>query len=248
MRHKTSVIILAGGKGTRMNSDLPKAMQPLAGSPLLEHVLKTARTLDPEILAIVVGHKRNLIKDFFQYDDITFITQEQQLGTGHAVDCASEVFTKYNGDVVILAADIPLIQTTTILKMLATHRSNGSAITVLTCEMDNPASYGRIIRDGNRVVANVEEKDASDEQLKIKEINSGIYVFDAKFLFSRLKQVDNNNAQSEYYLTDLIAMAVADGRLVSTEVTTHGHDEITGVNTLEELSALEESLICGPDR
>ncbi len=223
-----------------MKSDLPKALCSLNGKPLLGHVAQTARSLDPEKIIVIVGHKRKLVTEQFADTGLVFVVQEPQLGTGHAVAQAEDALADHDGAVMVLSADVPLIREATLQNMLNAHTTAGAAVTILTCKLDDPGAYGRIIRRNGRVVANVEAKDASDEQLAINEINSGIYIFDSRFLFSALKQVNNNNAQGEYYLTDLIAMAVEDGHAAEGIVVDDPY-EIMGVNTVEQLEEMEKN-------
>lgn len=231
---------MAAGMGKRMKWDGPKALAPLNGKPMLAHVLETARQLKPERIVIVVGHKREMIMESFAAPDVVFAVQEPQLGTGHAVLCAKEALAGFNGDVIVLSADVPRIRLSTLNQMISAKQETGSAMTILTVILENPASYGRIIRDGERIIANVEARDAAPEQLAIREINSGVYVFDSTFLFRALPNVGAKNAQGEYYLTDLLAMAVNDGLTVS-GVVTENEMEALGANTIEDLERLQTS-------
>lgn len=234
-------MILAAGKGTRMKSDLPKTMLPIAGRPLLSYVLDTARSIPHEKTIVVVGHKKETIMDEFRDTGVEFVTQEPQLGTGHAVAQAEKALSGFDGDVIILSGDVPLLKPETIKSLLELHRQNNASITVLTFEPEDPGSYGRIIRDGARIIANVEAKDATDEQLKIREVNSGVYVFKSSFLFPYLHRVDNQNAQAEFYLTDLINLAAKEGLTVC-GMKTGELCEVMGANTPEDLKALEKAL------
>ncbi len=239
---RTAVVIMAAGKGTRMKSDLPKVLHTLAGKTLLEHVLKTARALDPEKIVVIVGHGRETVMERYKNTDIQFAVQEPQLGTGHAIAQAGPAFKGFKkGLIAALSGDVPLLRPETLKSMIAAQVETGSAITVLTCHMENPGSYGRIMRSGGKIVANIEAKDATEKQLAIREINSGIYVFDGDFLFPALKRINNRNAQGEYYLTDLISIAVKDGLAVS-GVLASDPAEIQGVNTAGQLADLEKDL------
>lgn len=221
-----------------MKSSLPKVLIKLKGRPLLAYVLETSRAVSPQKIVVVVGHKREKALEMFNADDLTFVTQEPQLGTGHAVAKTEETLADFNGDVVILSGDVPLITKETIERLVETHRKKNSSITVLTCDLDEPGSYGRIVRENDKITANVEAKDATKEELEIREINCGVYVFNKNYLFPALKRLNNENAQGEFYLTDLINMAVEEGRDV-TGVKTRNHREALGVNTLEDLESLE---------
>ncbi|VAX18947.1 N-acetylglucosamine-1-phosphate uridyltransferase / Glucosamine-1-phosphate N-acetyltransferase [hydrothermal vent metagenome] len=238
-RGAVAVVILAGGKGTRMKSNLPKVLHTLAGKPLLEHVLKIARALDPEKIVVIVGHRREMIIERFKDEDIEFAVQEPQFGTGHAMAQAEDHFKGFAGMIITLSGDAPLLKPDTLKQMIKTHKESGAVITMLTCKLSDPASYGRVIRVEGEIRANIEAKDATEDQLSINEINSGIYVFDADFLFRALKAVDNHNAQGEYYLTDLISIAVKKGLKVS-GVIAKDVCETMGVNTAEELESLEK--------
>lgn len=242
-----AVVILAAGKGTRMKSGLPKVLHTLAGKPLLDHVLKTARALDPEKIVIIVGHGRKMIMERYGNMNIQFAIQEPQLGTGHAMAQAEDLFKGFEGMIIALSGDAPLLKPDTLRQMIKTHRKSDAAITLLTCKVDDPASYGRILRVDGEIVANIEAKDATEKELLINEINSGIYIFNAGFLFPALKMIDNNNAQGEYYLTDLISIAVLKGLKVS-GVIAKDRSETIGVNTAEELESLEKKRLSSDGR
>ncbi|VAX25508.1 N-acetylglucosamine-1-phosphate uridyltransferase / Glucosamine-1-phosphate N-acetyltransferase [hydrothermal vent metagenome] len=233
-----AIVIMAAGKGTRMKSDLPKVLAPLCGKPMLEYALSSARALDPKKIIVVVGHGRDMVKEQFSDHDISFATQEPQLGTAHAVAQATGYLEGFDGDVVILSGDVPLIKPETIKRMLETHKNSNAAITVLTLKLDDAASYGRVIRQGDTITAIVEAKDATPEQLEVKEINSGIYVFKNSFLLPSLKRVDNSNAQGEYYLTDLVNMAFDEGLVVNC-VLAEDAKEALGINTADDLENIE---------
>jgi UDP-N-acetylglucosamine diphosphorylase/glucosamine-1-phosphate N-acetyltransferase len=236
-----AVVIMAAGVGKRMKWDGPKALAPLCGRPMLAYVMDTARALHPSRIVIVVGHKRETIISAFSAPDVAFAIQEPQMGTAHAVSCAREALTGFVGDVAVLSADVPLIKPATLSRMTDKKGAMGAAIAVLTIVLDQPGSYGRMVRDGERIIATVEARDANATQLKIKEINSGVYVFDSEFLFRALDEVKNDNAQGEYYLTDLIAMAVTEGRVV-VGITAGDEMEALGANTLEDLERIESAM------
>ena len=236
-----AVVIMAAGVGKRMKWDGPKALAPLCGRPMLSYVLETARAMSPSKIVIVAGHKREMIMSAFAAPDVVFATQEPQMGTAHAVSSARNALSGFSGDVAVLSADVPLIKASTLNGMRQKKKEMGAAIAVLTVVLDQPGSYGRIVRDGERIIATVEARDATPEQLKIREINSGIYVFDSEFLFRALSQVKDNNAQGEYYLTDLIAIAVNDGHAVA-GLTADDQMEVLGANTLEDLERLQSAM------
>jgi bifunctional UDP-N-acetylglucosamine pyrophosphorylase/glucosamine-1-phosphate N-acetyltransferase len=236
------VILLAAGQGTRMRSALPKVLHPLAGKPLFLHSLGTAQELNPERVAIVIGHHAEAVQQACPGGDVAWVIQERQLGTGHAVLCANEAFRDFAGDVLILSGDVPLIGKGTLLAMIERHRSKHATMTLLTGLLDQPSGYGRILRGGDGALyAIVEEKDASDEQRKIREVNAGVYVASAEFLFPALVAVQNNNQQGEYYLPDIVAIGIEQGKRIET-VAVDDPREMLGVNTREELAFMEKHL------
>lgn len=230
-----SVVILAAGKGTRMRSNLPKVLHPIAGLSMLEHVIDTAQQLNPTQTVVVAGHGIEQVKHQLESSSVTIVEQAQQLGTGHAVDQALPVISD-DDQVLVLYGDVPLIKAST-LKAL-TEAQPKSGIGLLTVKLDDPMGYGRIIRDQKGdVVAIVEQKDANAEQLKIDEVNTGILCADATSLKNWLANIDNNNAQGEYYLTDCIAMAAQDGGVTACHPTSA--IEVEGVNSRVQLAQLE---------
>ena len=208
-----SVVILAAGQGTRMCSALPKVLHPLGGLPLLQHVIHAARQLEPASIHVVYGHGGEQVREALGHEALNWVLQEQQLGTGHAVDQVM-AWVSDNDMLLVLYGDVPLIQADT-LRHLLMHAENGG-LSVLTATLNDPQGYGRIIRDADGKLAGiVEQKDASEAQLKIKEINTGFLAAPASRLRGWLERLDNSNTQREYYLTDVIAMAVADGVAVA---------------------------------
>jgi bifunctional UDP-N-acetylglucosamine pyrophosphorylase / glucosamine-1-phosphate N-acetyltransferase len=234
------VIVLAAGKGTRMYSDTPKVLHPLAGKPLLTHVLDTALKLGADQMHVVTGYQSEQIRTHYQdqtrFSTINWVLQAEQLGTGHAVQQVSP-FLGDHQIVIVLYGDVPLVSHENLQRLASLASHNG--IAVLTLETDDPHGLGRIIRDqhGN-LIAIVEEKDASPEQRRIKEINTGIMAFQSVVLKKWLAQLTTNNAQGEYYLTDTVAMANADGVKVAT-LATNDKNEVQGVNNRLQLSDLE---------
>ncbi len=230
------VIILAAGQGTRMRSALPKVLHPIAGKPMLAHVISTARQLSNAQLNIVIGHGADKVKALDSGSDIQFSLQEEQLGTGHAVQQAMANL-RDNSTSIILYGDVPLIKASTLQKLL--EQTADGSMGLLTAIFDNPMGYGRIIRnDAGEVIANVEQKDANEEQLKVQEINTGFMALPTERLKEWLPKLSNNNAQGEYYLTDLIAMAAESGAGVKAVHPDH-HSEVEGVNSRTQLIALE---------
>jgi len=240
MQHPSSstldVVIMAAGKGTRMKSDLPKVLHPLAGRPLLAHVLAAADTLQPRRICVVSGHGGELLPRTIAREDLAWALQEPQLGTGHAVQQAMPRLDD-DGICLILYGDVPLTRSETLQEMALIAREG--AVALLTVHLDNPAGYGRIVRDPRgRVQRIVEHKDASPEELALHEVNTGILCLPTAKLAGWLARLTNDNAQGEYYLTDVIAMAVAEGEKV---IPCHpaAEWEVLGVNSRQQLAQLE---------
>ena len=229
------IVILAAGQGTRMRSALPKVLHPVAGKPMLAHVIDTARQLKPHGIHVVIGHGAERVREQLAADDLNFVLQSEQLGTGHAVAQALPALTAER--VLILYGDVPLIETATLERLM--QRVSQQQLGLLTVNLNDPTGYGRIVRDGSGVVkAIVEHKDASAEQRLISEGNTGILAVPGKRLSDWLGRLSNSNAQGEYYLTDVIAMAVADGLDVATEQAAD-EMEVLGANDRIQLAQLE---------
>ncbi|MGD9698673.1 bifunctional UDP-N-acetylglucosamine diphosphorylase/glucosamine-1-phosphate N-acetyltransferase GlmU [Acinetobacter sp.] len=231
----TSVIILAAGKGTRMRSSLPKVLQPLAGRPLLGHVIETAKKLNAKNIITIFGHGGNLVQQAFAQENVQWVEQAEQLGTGHAVKVTLPVLPS-DGVSLILSGDVPCISQETLEKLLAVSRETGIGLVTLT--LADATGYGRIVRENNKIQSIVEHKDASNAQRQIQEINTGIYCVSNAKLHQWLPKLSNNNAQGEYYLTDIVAMAIADGLEVAS-VEPERAFEVEGVNDRIQLAALE---------
>src|SRR5260221_3544093 len=230
------VVVLAAGQGKRMHSDLPKVVHPLAGRPLLAHVLDTARALHPERLCVVVGHGAERVREMLAAPDVTFALQDRQLGTGHAL---MEALPSLRGEGTILGlyGDVPMIAAEALLALAEAARSG--SLGLLTQELDAPKGYGRIVRDAaGRVARIVEEKDATAEERAIREVNTGILAAPRRKLEAWLKGLRNDNAQREYYLTDVVAAAVAEGVAVEVRQPAAAF-ECLGVNSKTDLAALE---------
>jgi bifunctional UDP-N-acetylglucosamine pyrophosphorylase/glucosamine-1-phosphate N-acetyltransferase len=229
------ILILAAGLGKRMRSSLPKVLHPLAGRPLLAHVLDTARELAPRKIVVVHGHGAEQVKQAFPDNHLEWALQAEQLGTAHAVMQAMPRVSA-DADVLLLYGDVPLVRVATLKRLL---KAAGEGLAVLTADLENPAAYGRVIRDASgRVTRIVELRDASAAEGAIREINAGFYALSARRLSGWLKKIDNRNAQKEYYLTDLVGLAVAEGAPV---VAVKAADawEAAGVNSKRELAELE---------
>lgn len=215
-----AVLVLAAGGGTRMKSKKAKVLHEVAGKAMLSYSVSAAAALDPQHLVVVVGHRRDQVVEHLERldDSVQTAVQEEQRGTGHAVQCGLEGLEDIEGDVVVTYADVPMLTGATLRQLVAVHRSKGNAATVMTANVDDPTGYGRILRDGDRVRGIVEHKDATEEQRRIREINSGIYVFDAATLRAGLASLDTDNVQGELYLTDVITHANGNGKQVGAYV------------------------------
>ncbi|WP_218660491.1 bifunctional UDP-N-acetylglucosamine diphosphorylase/glucosamine-1-phosphate N-acetyltransferase GlmU [Acinetobacter pittii] len=231
----TTVIILAAGKGTRMRSQLPKVLQPLAGRPLLGHVIQTAKKIHAENIITIYGHGGGHVKQTFAQENIEWVEQAEQLGTGHAVQMTLPVLPK-DGISLILYGDVPLVRQTTLEQLVEVSSKTG--IGMITLHVDNPTGYGRIVRQEGKIQAIVEHKDATEAQRQIQEINTGIYCVSNAKLHEWLPKLSNENAQGEYYLTDIVAMAVADGLEIAS-IQPELAFEVEGVNDRLQLAALE---------
>lgn len=231
---KTDIVILAAGQGSRMQSTIPKVLHPIGGKPMLHHVIDSAKSFDDVVLNIVVGHGSEAVVDTLP-DGCIAVTQADQLGTAHAVTQALPNL-RNGSNTLILYGDVPLIKTTTLEALAA--RVNEKSICILTANLSNPSGYGRIVRTNGSVKAIVEHKDASDEQRKINEINTGIMCVPADLLKRWLPKINNNNVQREFYLTDIIAMAASDNVAINT-LQPDDLFEIEGVNDRKQLASLE---------
>ena len=233
---KITTVILAAGKGTRMRSELPKVLHKIANRPLLQHVYDMSRHLENNRIKIVIGHGAELVTETLKGLDASWIEQKQQLGTGHAVQQVSDQIAD-DDTVLILYGDVPLLKLATVEQLL--KNVNSESLALLTVNLENPTGYGRIVRDATgKVTKIVEQKDASDSEKLINESNTGILAVHGDKLKQWLNRLGNNNAQGEYYLTDVIEMAVADGiNIITSQAETE--DEVLGVNDRLQLSHLE---------
>ncbi len=230
-----NVVILAAGMGKRMQSDLPKVLHPLAGKPLLSHVIGTARSLKPAACCVVYGHGGDAVPTRLAADDLQFVLQQPQLGTGHAVMQAIP-HLQDDQPTLVLYGDVPLTDAGTLQALI--RQAGKEKLAVLTVELDDPTGYGRIVRDAGRIVRIVEQKDASDTERAIREVNTGILIAPTRELKSWLTKLSNNNAQGEYYLTDIIAQAVSEGIPVESAQPAFVWETL-GVNSKVQLAELE---------
>ena len=236
------LVILAAGKGTRMKSALPKVLHAAAGLPLIEHVLRTADRVSPQSVVVIVGHQAEMVQSALgDRGQLRFAVQEPQLGTGHALLQAEKALSGAAGTVLLLSGDVPLLKPETLRSLVAHHAATGAAATVLTALIEDPTGYGRIERRDGRISGIVEHKDASAEQRRIREINSGIYAFDIGPLFDALRQIGSANAQGEYYLPDLVKIYRRRGLTVETLLLDDPR-EILGVNSRKELAQIGQIL------
>lgn len=243
------VLILAAGLGTRMRSNLAKVLHKLDNRPLINHVCRTATALAPKKIYVVIGHQGEQVKfavlEEIDAEHAEFAWQLEQLGTGHAVNSARRFLENEDSTLLVLSGDVPMIRAETLAALVQkhhTHRGKGASATILTVNLNDPTGYGRIVRDAEGLFDKiVEQKDATDEEKQIREINSGIYCFDTKKLFAALSRVSNENAQGEYYLTDVPALLRADGEDIAIYRHSDAH-EIEGINNRVQLADMERTL------
>jgi bifunctional UDP-N-acetylglucosamine pyrophosphorylase / glucosamine-1-phosphate N-acetyltransferase len=240
---KVKIVILAAGKGKRMQSDLPKVLVPLHGKPMIRHILDSLQEIFSEKPVAIVGHKGKLVRE--ELGELTlYVDQKEQLGTGHAVSCA-EGECKDAEHIVVLSGDQPFIKAETVKNLISRHLETGAKITLATTELTDFRdwraafkNFGRVLRQNGEVVGITEYKDATDEEKNIMEVNTGTYVFDAEWLWKNLKRIKNENAQGEYYLTDLLQIAFIEGAKI--EALKIYAKEALGANSKEELEILEK--------
>jgi bifunctional UDP-N-acetylglucosamine pyrophosphorylase / glucosamine-1-phosphate N-acetyltransferase len=234
----THVVILAAGQGTRMKSARAKVLHRVAGQPMIEHVLARAAAVQPRTTTLVIGHQAEALSAALRgYQGLTFVVQEPQRGTAHALMTAEPALAGQSGVLILLSGDVPLLTAQTLRQLVERHQASGAAATVITAIVEHPRGYGRIVRSGEQIARIVEEKDASPEEQGIREINSGIYAFSLDGLFDAVRSIAAQNAQNEYYLPDLVAIYRQRGLIVET-VTVSNPDEIRGINSRIELAAV----------
>ncbi|MEA2031029.1 MAG: NTP transferase domain-containing protein [candidate division Zixibacteria bacterium] len=240
MSEKKAAIILAAGKGKRMKSDLPKVLHKINGRPMIEFVLSTLTLMDFDRIIVVIGHKGELVQQTLSKYPVEFAWQREQLGTGHAVQMTANQLADFDGVTLVAAGDVPFLSKQSINHLFEMHRKVKASATCMSAIFDDATGYGRIIREGNTDILKeiVEHKDASADVLAINEINSGTFCFDNKELFTALKEVNRNNTQGEYYLTDTVKIMHNKGLRVGV-VTCENADEVQGINSIEQLKELE---------
>lgn len=234
-KDRLAAVILAAGKGTRMKSELPKVLHAVAGVPMLKYPVGLARELGCAPTVAVIGHGAETVETVLAGSGVLFALQSQQLGTGHALLCAEPQLAGFSGTVLLLCGDVPLLRRETLEALLHYHQAQQATVTVLTAHMPNPHGYGRIVRQGDEVLRIVEEKDAGQQQRAINEINTGIYALEAPFVFEALKTIGCDNAQGEYYLTDVLAAARSAGLRVCA-LAAGTPEETMGINDRVQLA------------
>ena len=236
-------VILAAGKGTRMHSDLAKVLHRLNGRPMIHYVLDTARALRSRRIIVIVGHQAEAVRRELAGTTVEFAVQEEQRGTGHAVRQAGPLLAGEKGVVLVLAGDTPLIRPSTLEPLMIAHRSEGAAASVLTARVEDPTGLGRILRDeAGRIDRIVEEKDATEKQRALKEVNTSTYCFEPSRLLQALDRLTPENRQGEYYLTDTIEILRRQGHRIA-DAAAGKPEETTGINTPEHLAAAESRLL-----
>lgn len=237
-----AVVILAAGKGKRMkNPNASKVMHLLNGKPLIEYVVNQALSLSPQKIVVIVGHCKDSVIDYIssKFEKIQFAEQTEQLGTGHAVAQASSLLANFDGNILILSGDVPLLKSSTLYDFVTSHREGNYDLSVLSVETDAPFGYGRIVRDSfGKFQKIIEEKDASEQEKLINEINSGIYFLNAQLLFDVLKSIGNRNSQGEYYLTDIVEILNSKGNTINCFIGANAN-EIQGINSPDDLIKAE---------
>lgn len=250
----TCAVVLAAGKGKRMKSNIPKVLHKIGGRPIVDYLVSTLENLKIPKIILVVGYKKKMVFDFFKQNrqdvvktlrapqKIEFVEQKKLLGTGHAVLQTEDILADFRGEILVLCGDVPFLSGYTIKKLIRTHRKTKAKATVLTAILDKPKGYGRIVRRKDRSLEKiVEEKDASEKEKKIKEINTGSFCFNSKFLFPALEKIKKDNQQGEYYLTDAIEILRRQNHKISA-VVAKDPKEIMGVNSIQQLKLLEKLL------
>lgn len=245
-KNPLAIIILAAGKGTRMNNpNQPKVMADLCGKPVIDHVLRYALDLEPTTVVLVVGHLHELVREYVDIhfsEHVEYAVQSEQLGTGHAVMQAAPLLQDFAGDVLILYGDMPLLNSATLRNVIVQHEQTGATLSVVSANHPNPTGYGRIVRGADgKFERIVEEKDATDTERAITEVNGGAYIVNARLLFKALHSISNKNVQGEYHITDVVEILSAQDQSIEA-IQIDSHLKLLGVNTFEELAAAQKIL------
>lgn len=233
-------LILAAGQGKRINSNLPKVLHKVCGKEMVNHVIDTLRETKVNDINVIIGKGADLVKVNTKSKDVTYSMQEEQLGTGHAVKCASDFLKGKTGTVAVFCGDAPLIKEDTVNRIFEEHLTSKNSATILTSILDDATGYGRIVRSGDEVLKIVEHKDCNEEELKINEMNAGVYCFDIESLLESLEKLSNSNSQGEYYLTDVIEILKAQNHRIGAVIT--DYEETIGVNSRAQLAQVEAIL------
>jgi len=235
-----SAIVLAAGQGTRIKSKMPKVLHKVCGKEMVNHVIDIIARAGVEDINLIVGKGAELVQEYTAIKKVSYTLQEKQLGTGHAVKCAKEFLMGKSGVVAVFCGDTPLIKQETVEKLFDFHIENNNSITIVTSILNDATGYGRIVRDGENVVKIVEHKDCNEEELKITEMNAGIYCFDIESLLDSLDKLSNDNAQGEYYLTDVVGIQQGEGKKIGAMII--DFEETVGVNSRQQLAQAEKIL------
>jgi bifunctional UDP-N-acetylglucosamine pyrophosphorylase / glucosamine-1-phosphate N-acetyltransferase len=238
-RDGLSALILAAGEGTRMKSNIAKVLHKVCGKAMIRYVLETVQAVAPDRIVAVIGHQADLVRRELEGERIDFVLQKERLGTGHAARMAEPLFRGYDGTIVVLNGDTPLLRPRTLEKFIRFHREERSSATVLSAAIEDPSGYGRIVRDSEgKFLRIVEHKDATDDIRSVREINSGLFCFQSIHLFPALAQVERRNVQGEYYITDVMEILRREGKLVAVYLCDQ-REEVLGINTVAQLEAAE---------
>ena len=239
MNHKElRICILAAGRGSRMNSELPKVLHEINNKPILHFVLETSESLNPEEIILIVGFKKDMVIKSVNKFNVSFAYQEQQKGTAHAIMQCKENLINTSGKTLVLSGDVPFISKSTLKNLIKIHNKNHSIGSIISANIKDPSGYGRIIRNNDKFIKIVEHKDANNDELLVNEINSGIYLFDTKTLIEKINLIKDSNKQNEYYLTDIFEFIDKDKiSIYNTQQT----DEINGINTIKQLNELSKN-------
>lgn len=234
------ICILAAGKGTRMNSSIPKVLHKINNIPLIQYVIETSISLKPNKIISIIGYKKELVEDSLNEFNTDFAYQDEQNGTAHAVEQCLEKISQIGGNTLILSGDVPFISKKTLQNLIEIHIKNDSLGSLISAKIKDPSGYGRIVKDNkNNFIKIVEHKDANSQEININEINSGIYIFDTNTLCKKIPLIKNNNNQKEYYLTDIFNFIEKNKISI---IETKFIKEITGINTLEQLENMTQSI------